>query len=90
MDGTISYQVSVGPVYENGVEYSLLMHEGLDDGSYNLGKGSQAKNRGTPHRGIGVGMKFLTRSFDKVYRTALMRVNDKMKKGMAAATRGKK
>lgn len=76
--GLTRYTVSFGPIInESGQDYTLLMHEGLGDGEpYELGKRSEAKNSGKPHYGEGVGMKFMTRAAEKVYRRALARLKD--------------
>lgn len=87
MNGT-TFTISVGPVYDGGREYSTLMHEGLHGGMvYNLGPKSQAKNTGTPHRGTGVGWKYLERSFNSAYRRALRRLALAAKKGMKRVAR---
>lgn len=62
-------------ISESGIDYALLMHEGLAGKQYVLGPGSVAKNTGTPHYGQGVGWKFLERAFESVYRKYLNRVN---------------
>lgn len=59
--------VSAGPTYNNGREYSVLMHEGVPNvmnPPYLLGPVSEEKNQGkSPHQGEGVGYKFLERAF---------------------------
>lgn len=71
--GRTHFDVGFGPVENEGRDYGLIMHEGLE-GIYNLGPISAAKNTTTPHRGHGVGMKFLKRSFDAVTRRARERL----------------
>jgi hypothetical protein len=81
MTGTYRVQVNVGPVYgADGTDYSLLMHEGIIAGvPYHLGPVSEAKNHGVPHVGDGVGMKFLERSFNAVYRESLRDIARRVK-----------
>jgi hypothetical protein len=76
--------VTVGPVYHNGFDYAVAMHEGIVEGyPYNLGKGSLEKNTGTPHYGTGVGWKFLQRAFDAVMRVAQTRIHQKIAEALA-------
>ena len=78
------YGVMVGPVYNDGVEYSVMMHEGLgwdqddmDLEPYELGRKSRSKNAGkTAHYGRGVGWKFLERASKSVMRDAVGRLGN--------------
>ena len=85
MTGTYRIQVNVGPVYGNeGTDYALLMHEGIIPGEpYHLGPVSQAKNHGAPHVADGVGMKFLERSFNAVYRGSLRDIARRIKESLS-------
>lgn len=72
--------ISVGPVYNDaGVDYVPFMHEGIDGEKYDLGKISEQKNKGQPHKGTGVGWKFLERAFESAYRKALRKIKQRMK-----------
>ncbi len=77
---------------DEGKDYGMLMHEGLDgEGkSYNLGQKSADKNTGRAHYGEGVGMKFLARSFESNYRKMLKLSQDVLLKTLRAAARARR
>lgn len=77
---------------ESFLPYGKETRSAGGDGRYTLGPLSAAKNAGrTPHEGTGVGWKFLERAFESVYRKALRRINDRIKRAVAeAALKGRK
>lgn len=88
--GKIRAEVGFGPTFsKSGVDYSLLMHEGLDQAglAYDLGPRSEDKSEGPPHRGKGVGMKFLKRAFDFVMRNIQTRAAIKIDLAISKAAR---
>lgn len=72
--GGMAGVVEVKPcISKSGLDYALLMHEGLAGKTYELGAGSKAKNAGPEHYGTGVGWKYLERAFEYLYRKNLRR-----------------
>lgn len=85
--------IVVGPVYgKGGYNYAIAMHEGhpkVIGGLYELGELSQAYSDGPPHYGKGIGVKFLERAFNAVYRSALKRLADGYAGAISSAVRGR-
>ncbi|KAA0573362.1 HK97 gp10 family phage protein [Azospirillum sp. Sh1] len=85
--------IVVGPVYgKGGYNYAIAMHEGhpkVIGGLYELGELSQAYSDGPAHYGKGIGVKFLERAFNAVYRSAMKRLAGDYADAIRSATRGR-